>query len=217
MAEVVDSDLGQASSPQGSPQAERDVGGVARTAVDGRWISYLRLPDGRKKFYSGRTRSQVKDLLTSAQRAHSEGLSLSARTPSLGAYLEGWLSGVVAPSVRPKTREDYELNVRRLLPLLGQVQLRSLTPEMIQQAYGVLLERGLSARTERQNHMVLRRALRQAVLWRLIPSNPTDAVRPPRPARLEMKVLREDEVRRLLETRAEAASTRSGRCWSRPG
>jgi len=46
--------------------------------------------------------------------------------------------------------------------------------------------------------MVLRRALKQAVLWRILPSNPSDAVKPPRPERNEMQTLDEEEVRRLL-------------------
>jgi integrase len=97
------------------------------------------------------------------------------------------------------TYEDYALCVRRLVPHIGHIRLRALTPEHIQEALGALSRRGLAPRTIRHVNMVLRRALKQAVLWRLLAHNPSDAVRPPRQVRFEHKVLNQDEVRRLLE------------------
>jgi len=46
--------------------------------------------------------------------------------------------------------------------------------------------------------MVLRRALRQAVLWRILASNPSDAVTTPRSNRKELRTLSEQEVRHFL-------------------
>src|SRR5579864_1373041 len=165
---------------------------------DGRWISYIRMPDGRKKFFSGRTRDVVKERLQEAQRQAHAGQLVMGRDQAVSQYLERWLVEAVRHSVRPKTYMNYELCVRRLLPHLGHMRLRALTPEHIQHTLGKLLDRGLAARTVRQVHMVLRCALKQAVLWRLIASNPSDAVKPPRAERLEMRTLTEDEVRRLL-------------------
>ena len=58
--------------------------------------------------------------------------------------------------------------------------------------------------------MVLRCSLKQAVLWRLMASNPSDAVKPPRADRKEMRTLSEEEVRRLL---AATAGTRHHSLW----
>ena len=58
--------------------------------------------------------------------------------------------------------------------------------------------------------MVLRCSLKQAVLWRLMASNPSDAVKPPRADRKEMRTLTEEEVRRLL---AVTAGTRHHSLW----
>jgi integrase len=90
------------------------------------------------------------------------------------------------------------------------VRLRSLTPEQIQFALGKLLDAGLARRTVRQVHMVLRRALKQAVLWRMLPSNPSDAVKPPRPDRKELRTLNEEEVRLLIST---TSGTRQHALW----
>src|SRR5712692_9280617 len=177
---------------------------------DGRWVSYLRMADGRKKFFTGPTREVVKARLTEAQRQAQVGQLVVGRDQPVEQYLEHWLAEAVRHSVRPKTYMNYELCVRRLLPLLGRVRLRTLEPEHIQHALGKLLDRGLAARTVRQVHMVLRCSLKQAVLWRLIPSNPSDAVKPPRAERKEMRTLSEDEVRRLL---AATTGTRHHSLW----
>jgi integrase len=177
---------------------------------DGRWVSYLRMPDGRKKFFTGRTREIVKERLAEAQRQAQAGRLVMGPDQTLALYLEHWLEEGVRNSVRPKTYENYELCVRRLLPDLGRVRLRALTPEHIQHALGNLIRRGLAARTVRQVHMVLRCSLKQAVLWRLIPSNPSDAVKAPRAERKEMRTLSEEQVRSLL---AATAGTRHHSLW----
>jgi integrase len=177
---------------------------------DGRWVSYLRMPDGRKKFFTGRTREIVKERLAEAQRQAQAGRLVMGPDQTLALYLERWLEEGVRNSVRPKTYENYELCVRRLLPELGRVRLRALTPEHIQHALGNLIRRGLAARTVRQVHMVLRCSLKQAVLWRLIPGNPSDAVKAPRAERKEMRTLSEEQVRSLL---AATAGTRHHALW----
>ncbi len=165
---------------------------------DGRWVSYVRMPDGRKKFFSGRTREVVKERLAEAQRQAQVGRLVVGKDQTVAVYLERWLAEAVRHSVRPSTYLNYELCVRRLLPHLGRVRLRALAPEHIQHALGALLDSGLAARTVRQVHMVLRCSLKQAVLWRLLASNPSDAVKAPRAERKEMRTLSEGEVQRLL-------------------
>lgn len=192
--------------------ARRGAGeGSVYCRADGRWVSYLRLSDGRKKFFTGPTRKEVQARLQAAQHAQQEGRLAIGRDQSVRDYLARWQEEIVRHSVRESTRLNYELAVRRLLPLMGQAKLRALTPEQIQLAYSKLLEAHLSARTVRQVHMVLRRALKQAVLWRLLDRNPTDAARPPRPERKEMKVLDRHQVTRLL---AGTANDRDHALWT---
>jgi len=168
------------------------------------------MPDGGKKFFTGRTRDVVKERLAEAQRQAHAGQLVMGRDQTVAQYLERWLAEAVRHSVRPRTYENYDLCVRRLLPHLGRVRLPALAPEHIQHALGDLLDRRLAARTVRQVHMVLRCSLKQAVLWRLIPSNPSDAVKAPRAERKEMRTLTEEEVRRLLTV---TAGTRHHSLW----
>jgi integrase len=166
---------------------------------DKRWVAYLRLPDGRKRFVYGDTRRDVSKRLSEAALAQRQGLLPTGPNQTLAQYLERWLEDRVKPSVRPNTYYSYDLNVRRLLPYIGRLKVADISPEAVQNAYGALLRKGLSARSVEQAHTVLHRALRQAVLWGLAMRNPTDAVTVPRGARREMRTLTEDQVRHLFE------------------
>jgi integrase len=165
---------------------------------NGRWISYVRLPDGRKKFFTGATRQVVRQKLTAALEAQRQGALVTARMESVEAYLRRWLVAI-EPSLRPSTFRAYELCLSRISRLIGRTKLQALEPPTLQGAYATLLRRGLSPSTVRQTHVVLHGALRQAVRWNLLVRNPTDAVSPPRVPRHEMATLTEDEVRRLFE------------------
>jgi len=167
---------------------------------DGRWGATVTLDDGGRKTYYGHSRMQVQDRLKELARQRDQGLLIASADQLTGDFLARWLEDTVRNSVRPKTYDSYELNVRRLQPLIGSVRLGSLSPAHVQGAYGALLRRGLSARSVHHAHAVLHRALKQAVLWNMIARNPTDAASRPRPVRTEMKTLSEDEVRRLFET-----------------
>ena len=114
-------------------------------------------------------------------------------------YLAYWLE-VTRRRVRPSTYEAYDLQVRRLDPYLGTVQLGRVSPARVQSTYDRLLSVGLSCRSVEQVHAVLHRALDQAFHWGLIARNPTKLVAPPRPLRREMTALTCQELRALLDT-----------------
>lgn len=165
---------------------------------DGRWTAQLSLPGSRRKYIYGKTRREVQEKLTVALRAQQEGLLVTGPAQTVGQYLKRWLEDTVRHSVRPRTYQAYDLNVRRVLPHLGHVRLTALTPALVQACYGALLERGLSRRSVEQAHTVLHGALRQAVQWGLAGRNPTEAVAVPRPGQREMRTLSAEEVRRLF-------------------
>jgi integrase len=130
--------------------------------------------------------------------------------------LERWLRDVAAVKLRPRSLERYEGIVRRqLIPALGTIRLRSLTPPHIARAYAGLArprevtinhagsrrseERSASAASLRYAHAVLHGALSQAVAWRLIERNPATGASLPRPTTPEMRPLSPPEARRFLE------------------
>ena len=62
---------------------------------DGRWVSYIRMPDGRKKFFTSAPREVVKRRLDEAKRQADAGRLVVGRDQSVHEYLERWLAGAV--------------------------------------------------------------------------------------------------------------------------
>jgi integrase len=93
-----------------------------------------------------------------------EGLTSDAGNPTLGAFLDRWLSDSVRDSVRQQTLDSYAQQVQQhIRPALGRVKLKALSAAHIQRFYRMKLAQGLSPRTVQYLHVVLHRALKQAV------------------------------------------------------
>ncbi len=80
------------------------------------------------------------------------------------------------------------------------MRLKNLTPAHVRGFYRERLDAGLAPATVRKMHVVLHKALDQAVADGLIPRNATDAVKVPRSEREEIKPLTAEEANRLMET-----------------
>ena len=129
--------------------------------------------------------------------------------PLLGAkeYLDRWLETAVKPRVRQKTCQDYDGILRRYIrPGLGDRVLVSMRPMDIQTTYHGMVERGLSPRTVRYTHAVLRSALRQALQWRLLLENRVDGVKIPQQLRGEMRSLTVEQAQAFLRAAALATN-----------
>lgn len=123
-------------------------------------------------------------------------------------YLDRWLQMAVEPKLRAKSYRDYEALLRRYVRrAIGEHELRCIRPLDLQSVYQDMHNRGLSPRTIRYTHAVMRAALNQAVKWRLLPENPASGVVLPRPVRSEMRVMTVEEVQRFLRY---ALTTRYG-------
>jgi integrase len=118
----------------------------------------------------------------------------------LNQFLDHWLEQVAQPKLRSKSFADYQsLLARHIRPALGEQKLRNVTALSLQSIYHRMYQQNLSPRTIGYTQAVLRSALEQAVLWRLIGQNPAAGVEPAKPARTEMRVLRPAEARRFLD------------------
>ena len=157
-----------------------------------------------------RTNAEVQDRLRELLRLHQQGLLLGAANQKTREYLENWLEVSAGPRVRASTFASYQLHLRRLLPLLGRQPLARLTPALIQSAYVRLHRRGLSPQTVQHAHAVLHSALKQAVIWGILPRNPCDGAARPRIPRQEMRTLDQDQLRQLF---ASSEGTRDHALW----
>jgi integrase len=139
-----------------------------------------------------------------------DGSSVDPSRMTVAAFLERWLNHMRS-QIGARAHERYaEIARKNLMPLLGQVALLKLQSTAISQAYAAALASGrrdgrggLSPRTVTYMHRILRHALKDAVRWRLLAHNPTDAVDPPKVERRRIQVLDADGTARLIEAARE--------------
>jgi integrase len=173
---------------------------------DRRWLIRVYLGRDRetnKRKYHNRTirgpMREAQAYLTKRLRERDLGRDLEGAKITLNEYLDRWIATAVKPRVREKTCQDYEGMLRRYVrPSLGERVLAVMRPLDLQTTYHQMTEHGLSARTVRYTHVVLKAAMRQAVQWRLLLESPADGVRVPQQPRNEMRVLTLEQVRTLL-------------------
>jgi integrase len=163
-----------------------------------------------KRFRPGRsgfnTKREAEQALRKAIAAHESGRSVKAIHQTVGDFLTQWLQ-VVRPSLRASTWASYRNYVDAyVVPVIGDSRLRDLTPVRLNLLYGHLLERGrvkraggLAAKTVRNVHVMLHRALSDAVRWDLLPRNVAEDATPPRVSRNRPKVWTPEQLGRFVD------------------
>lgn len=122
-----------------------------------------------------------------------------ARTrDTFSVLLDRWLE-LVGPSWSPSTlsADRYRVN-NHLKPNLGDLPVSKLTARHLDDLYGELRDKGLSAATVRRVHDLASRCLKQSVRWGLIPSNPADLASPPVPRRADLTLPKPEDVRAII-------------------
>jgi integrase len=119
---------------------------------------------------------------------------------TLYAFLTTWHQTCVAPHRKPSTSESYEQVMRcYIVPHLGTMVIADLTPFDVQ-AWINTLTNQVSARTVEYARAVLRRALNQALRWRLVSDNVARHVDLPQRVRPVVAPLTASQAQRLLAT-----------------
>lgn len=128
------------------------------------------------------------------------GMLADAEKLSVNDYMTRWLEAKVR-DVKPSTHLSYRSTARLYVaPRIGKIALERLRPLDLERMVAGLLESGQSARVAAYALRVAKMALKQAVLWQLVPRNVAEAVRPPRVARREMNIWTGAEARAFLES-----------------
>jgi integrase len=162
--------------------------------TDGRYQVRLSIPgQGRKSFYA-RTYCAAQALRKEKLAELQQGTLSAKQSVTLATYLPARLA------IKPLTYETYDLNMRRVLPHLGHLRLDELRPGHVQDCYNALLDGGLSARSVKQAHLVLHKALKDAMKLELVQRNVTEAATAPRPRSRERPYLTPEELNTLFET-----------------
>ena len=159
-------------------------------------------PDGKRRRHFETVRGRKGD----AQRRLTEllaSLDKGVYTPpgklTLADLLNQWLNGYVKSKCSQRTQDGYQMTIERhLIPVLGHIQLKQLTPQAIQAYYGKAREK-LSARTVHKHHRLLKQSLKYAVRQGYLGRNPCDLVDSPSWKARPMRTLTPEELEGVLE------------------
>jgi integrase len=162
-------------------------------------------PDGKRRYVSGKTKEEARRNLRRARGDAERGLVSDGGNVALSEYLKRWLNESVRGSVKPITHDSYKMLVdKHVVPALGNVTLSKLTPAHLQGFYRSKLDSDLSPRTVQYIHVVVHRALKQALRWGLVTRNVAEAVDPPRVPKKDFTPLSPEQARTFLEAANEA-------------
>lgn len=139
--------------------------------------------DGRKQHSKGgfRTKKEAQEFLTDTMAAIRGGVFSEPTKITLGEFLtQRWLPARKL-SLRPSTWSSYEVAINRhVLPQLGGVQIQQLSPDRLDRFYADLSATGLAPKTVRNIHVMLHKALHDAVRKNLVSRNAAEAADPPK-------------------------------------
>lgn len=161
--------------------------------------------DGRKQHSKGgfRTKGEAQNFLTDTMAAIRGGTFSEPTKVKLGPFLlEEWLPARKL-ALRPSTWASYDTAIRRhVIPHIGGVQVQQLTPGRLDRFYADLIESGLAPKTVRNVHVMLHKALHDAVRKNLANRNVAEAADPPklmRSGRSDMTTWSPEQLRTFFD------------------
>ena len=170
----------------------------------GRWCATISLAystNGRRKRQTvyGKTKREAQEKLARLQSLKLDGMLCEPSKLTVSAFLDHWLEDAARPTIRQTTYASYGGIIRNhLKPRIGKIVLSKLTPAHVQGLYSAMERNGASPRLRQLVPATLRRALKQAVRWNMIPRNVCDAVDPPRIERKDITPLTAEQAGLLL-------------------
>jgi integrase len=173
------------------------MGHIRRTA-SGRWQARYRDPSGRERARNFTRKVDAERFLIGVESDKLRGrwIDPEAARIRLSEVAERWYS-TTAP-LKPKTRSGYRsLLNSRILPYIGDLQLRQVDPVVVREWVAELQEDGLSASRIRQARYVLQAVFNMAMDSSLITRNPVAGVKTPPVVTPPRRHLTAEQVRRL--------------------
>ena len=196
--------------------------GNIRKRKDGRWEGRYTAgydPETGKRIIKnvlGKTQAEVKEKLKQAIEDNRKIDAAKGQDLTVGQWAVLWFENYAKPAIRESTAEYYRNYIEKhIVPRIGKITLRKLTTLDIQKFYNKTREGGrvqryegmenlgLSNKTIRGLHAVLRQCLEQAVMERLIPYNPAANCKLPPKEKKEMQIIPPEKLGAYLRAAEE--------------
>jgi len=188
-------------------------GSVFRRARDGRWVARADLGwrngrRDRREFVAATPDEAIARRAAFLDRRRGGFTLPKGRQPYVSEWMLHWLNVTARRKVQATTWEkSYRQKVTALIcPFFERIPLAELCEDDIE-AWHASLEETISARTGKplsastigQAHRIMSTAIKAAVVRGKLPRNPLSNVTPPRAAELELALLFEADVKRILD------------------
>jgi integrase len=176
-----------------------------------KWTVRVELPpdpvtgERKRTRITARTKAEVKRLVTEAEHAVLRGSYVEPVRQTFGEYLTSWLNLEARNRVRATTLSSYEQLARlHILPAIGGISLQKLHQSHLQALYRDKLAstddtKGLSARSVKLLHALIRQALQHAFEQGVVVRNVADQVKPPKAVRPEVQTWDGQQLRAFLK------------------
>jgi len=165
---------------------------LGKNEETGKYDSYYETFHGSKPEAAKRLRQMLTE--------RDKGTFIKPGKDTMGEYLKTWLDDYCKPSLAKNTFDLYSIMCEKhIKPTLGNIVVVDLKPQHLQHLYSDKMASGLSNRTVQIIHVVLHKALKNAVKVGLLSRNVAEAVDPPKVTRHEMKVMNETDIHLFLE------------------
>jgi len=141
--------------------------------LEGKWKQYSKKGFSTKK-EAQRHEAEMKVKLSSPVYAS---VAANQSKQTLQEYLESWVEQHGNANLRPSTFDSYKGYIRNhIVPVIGHVKLRSVTPAMLDDLFQTMFAKGLSNSSVRYAQRILSVAFEGARKYRLIENNPAKDV-----------------------------------------
>jgi len=182
--------------------------GSIRQRPDGRWEGRFTYVDelGQKKRSSvyGDTQKECRQKLTAVLKSVDAGSYRKTKRYTVSQWLDEWLV-TYCGDLKPATKDGYKSKIEaRIKPYIGSVQLTALNNVTLQKFYNQLLagdkaRKALSPKSIKNVHGIFHKALKQAYIAGIIPSNPADNIALPKVKKPDLSPLMDEDITRFLK------------------
>jgi len=165
---------------------------------------YISSAEGRKRhFETVHSKRDAQKRLTELLAGLDRGIYPPSGKLTVADLLNQFLEGHVRTTCSIRTLDAIEsIAKHHLIPALGHIPLKQLTPQAIQAYYGKACEK-LSSRSVHYHHRILKQALKYGIRQGYLGRNPCELVDPPKPRPKPMRTLTPEELEALLEVASD--------------
>ncbi len=176
-------------------------GGSVFQRKDGRYEAKFYDPETGKPIRRyARTMAEAEVLLDQIKMEVRQGTLARGPNQKVKDYMTTWLDEVQKPALRPGPYAvQHSIVHHHIIPALGEIELKKLTPRQVQKLYTDAESLGLKKVSVRNIHRVLHTALENAVRWDLVSQNVCDKVSPPQVRKRKATILSTDQLKRLVQ------------------